>query len=563
MPFLGAALLILGAVVALAAWGAALAARDGAIADLRARLEQAARAAVDSGGVASESGGAVAIAIIGLDGVVTRSSDPFCRVGQNESDRPEVVAALRDGSGFELRHGTLTHEPDFLFVAVRGPAAIARASISLASVDGRVMRIYLQSSVLAVIGAGLLGLVSVALARRWQSAARPVIHAASELAEGEQVAQTPPERADEIGDLYRMIQKMDERRTRMLRDFESQQNDLRAILDHATDGIIVIGPSERISLMNSAARTIFDAPADATGRPFEDVNRNPKIQEFVHRVRHNEGIQQIDIALAGDTAIRLRGSRIPDPKGREGRILLIAIDISDLRRLERMRIDFVANASHELKTPLSAILGFAETLHDDASLDPETRQRFLDTILRNARRLEELVQDLLRLSRMESSGPSLRLEAVDPTELCQSVIDAYKDSADRKKIQLKLFSSQRTPVVSADRELIYQCISNLVSNAVKFTREGGYAHVQVHPAEGGVRIEVSDNGPGIASDQIHRVFERFYRADAARTREEGGTGLGLAIAKHAVLLHGGTIEVESELGRGSRFKVFLPEVPPA
>ncbi|MFN0207788.1 MAG: ATP-binding protein [Planctomycetota bacterium] len=398
----------------------------------------------------------------------------------------------------------------------------------------------------------------------WSADASKIVASAHEAAQGGNNVRIRSHRRDEIGELARIVDGLVERRSALLRESESQQNELRAILDHATDGIIVLNPAGRVVLMNGAARVIFDAPHDSTGRLFEEVNRNPKVQDFVNKVRELPGIQQIDVLFGGDqnTAIRLRGGRIPDLEGRDERILLVAIDISDIRRLERARIDFVANASHELKTPLSAILGFAETLLDDPDLDAETRHRFLETILRNTKRLEELVGDMLRLARFDSETAVLRLESINTEKLCQSVVDAERASAERKNINLKLFASDQALPITGDRELLYQCISNLVSNAIKFTPARGFVHIEIHAVEGGVRIDVIDNGAGIAQEHILRIFERFYRADPARAREAGGTGLGLAIAKHAVLLHGGQIDVESELGKGSRFRVYLPLVPP-
>ncbi|MBI3820646.1 MAG: PAS domain-containing protein [Planctomycetes bacterium] len=431
-------------------------------------------------------------------------------------------------------------------------------------VHAAVVQIYI--ALVAICGIALVFCYIVALfaAGRFRRDADPILRAAQTMAAGDAHARIDVSRDDEFGKMAEWMNALADRRASLLREAESQQNEVRTILDHASEGIIVIGESGRILLMNGAARLMFHAPPDATGRLFVEVSRNAKIQEFVERVRDSFESLQADIVIDEEdlTTFRFRGSRIPDPGGREVRILLIAGDISDLRRLERMRIDFVANASHEIKTPLSAILGYAETLQDDPDLDAETRGKFLETIARNSRRLEELVRDMLHLARLDSAGGAFQFDSVSVVEVCESAFEAHREPAKKKGIDLSMSETLGDLKIIAERELLYQSISNLISNAIKYTPSGGKVTLEASAGAAGVQIIVKDTGTGIAPEHLARIFERFYRADPARSREAGGTGLGLAIVKHAVLLHGGKIDVESEPGVGSRFRVSIPFEPP-
>jgi two-component system phosphate regulon sensor histidine kinase PhoR len=477
---------------------------------------------------------------------------------------PEVVQAAAVGHAVDVRRATRESSVDSLFTAVRGSAGVGRAAAALTHVaEARVKFMTYGAGALAFVIVGA-ALGAYGFAASHARAAAPLVQAAREIAEGDLRARIRSNRLDELGELARAVDAVADRRMAVLRQAEEERGELRAILDNAAEGIVVLGPGGRIQLINAAARVMFNAPLDATGRPFVEVTRNSQIQRFLEHIRDGPTVQQIDAQIGDEDprTIRIAGGPIPDVKGNEGRVVLLATDVSDLRRLERMRVDFVANASHELKTPLASILGYAETLRDDGELDDSTRRQFLDTILRNARRLEDLVTDMLRLARLDSDAGTWKFEAVDPGELVERVVQEHVKDARERGVRLTCQVSRAAGAVTADAELVRQCISNLVGNAVKFTPSGGAVDVLVQAAEGGVAIDVIDTGVGIAPDHIPRIFERFYRADAGRAREVGGTGLGLAIAKHATAVHGGRIDVESTLGRGSRFRVFLPSVPP-
>lgn len=403
-------------------------------------------------------------------------------------------------------------------------------------------------------------------ARSLRRAVASVATVARGIAGGDLRARVRTHRVDEIGDLARAVDAMADRQSLSVRQAEGERNELRAILDNAAEGVIVLGEEGTIELVNGAARRIFGAPADAAGRPLVEVTRSRRVQEFLDALKNSPGSRTIDLEIPGEEVrhVRLTGGRIPDVGGRASRTVLVASDISDFRRVERARIDFVANASHELKTPLASVLGYAETLHDEPDCDPETRQQFVTTILRNAKRLEELVADLLRLARLESPGGAFRFEPIDARDVARRSVEAHRDEAGVRGVGLFHVSPAETLPMVGDVESLVQCVSNLVGNAIKFTPKGGVIDVSVEPVDGGgVRFAVSDTGVGIPAEQLPRIFERFYRADAGRSRDAGGSGLGLAISKHVAVLHGGRIDVESSPGKGSSFRVYLPPEPPA
>ncbi len=494
------------------------------------------------------------------DGSLLIDSHPPAALAGARADWPEVDEAARTGRGRSVRSTPSDPAAATLLVAVRGSNGIGRASRSLADLAAGEEALRDELLLALVLAAAASFVAAFVVHRLVAGEVRPILAATAVLpAAGD----APKDPEDPLRALARAVAGVIERAKRAEARAESEMAELRAILDHAAEGVIVLGEDGRIELVNGAARRIFGAPADAAGRPFVEVSRSAYVQGFLDELRRTAGTHQIDVEIGGEPprTVRLTGGRIPGAAGSAGPILLMAADISDLRRLERQRIDFVANASHELKTPLSAILGYTETLLDDSDLDDETRRKFLQTILRNSMRLQELVSDMLRLARLESPAAHFRFEPLDLAELLRRVVEAHTPAAKERDVTLSYGDDAGTPVVTGDRELLTQCVSNLVSNALRFTPAGGAVSVSLAVDDGEVRVDVSDTGVGIPPEHLPRIFERFYRADPARAREVGGTGLGLAIAKHAAAAHGGRIEVTSAVAKGSRFRVVLPEAP--
>ena len=354
-----------------------------------------------------------------------------------------------------------------------------------------------------------------------------------------------------------------ERVGEVLSELRQERNDLNAVLRGTEDGVLVLDSDQRAVLVNEAAYRILSLPADALGRRLTELVRNLELFEYVDRLEAGMETEPLQLTLAwglGRRSLRITGS--PLQEGAHKRLLLVLHDVTDLHHLERVRTDFVTNVTHEMRSPLASILGFAETLADDAEhVGPEVADA-AERILRNAKRLDDIVRDLVQLSRLEhATAPSP--EPTDVRELVQEVVATYSDGAGEKEQHLEFDGEGLPTTLNVDRQLLRQALVNLVENAVKYTGEHGLVRVEATTDDQTLRLAVVDSGPGIPPEHQARVFERFYRVDTARSRSMGGTGLGLAIVKHAAAVHGGTVHLESEVGVGTRFELAVPISPPA
>jgi two-component system phosphate regulon sensor histidine kinase PhoR len=293
------------------------------------------------------------------------------------------------------------------------------------------------------------------------------------------------------------------------------------------------------------------------------MTRNAEVDEFARDVLSSADSVERTIAVFGDriTYLRLHGAPLLDADGTAVGAVLVVSDVTRLKQLENIRRDFVANVSHELKTPITSILGFVETLRDGAVEDPARAERFLDIIADHAHRLHMIVEDLLSLSRLESQEKSISLEEIEVGELVDAVMHACEPQAREKNIRLYRKCDRRTQA-RVNASLLQQAVTNLVDNAIKYSDRDASVGVEISTADGELRIAVHDSGPGIPKRDLPRIFERFYRVDRARSRALGGTGLGLSIVKHIAQAHGGSVEAQSELGRGSIFTLTLPQSVP-
>jgi len=344
---------------------------------------------------------------------------------------------------------------------------------------------------------------------------------------------------------------------------------MQALIDSMSEGVIAVDAQGRVRRANPAARRMFSLSGDPRGIAPEAVARRPAFLDTVGRALRGEAIPATDVTVDGQS---LLATAQPLPAGGA---VMVFLDVSQLRRLEGVRQDFVANASHELKTPLTAIRGYSETLLDP-DLPPDLRRQFAETVRANAERLQRIVDDLLDLSRLESGGWRVQPEIVFVADLAHDAWGSCREQADRKHVRFDVRIPREAEYVEADPSALRQILSNLLGNSLRYVSDGGTIEVTARPvpgpmlesqraaperaaAPGGwVCVEVRDNGAGIASTHLPRIFERFYRADAARSREDGGTGLGLAIVKHMVEGHGGTVQAESLLGAGTTIRFTLP-----
>jgi signal transduction histidine kinase len=470
---------------------------------------------------------------------------------ENHLGRPEVRDALARGVGRSGRLSASTNERR-LYVAVRGGPpglAVVRLSTTLAALDAQVTAV--QRAV-AVAG---LAAVAAAAALAWlvsRQVARPLVAlggAARAIAAGGDPA-FPASRIPEVAQHILALRAMHAQLGERFAELRAEREEMAALIETMTDGVLASDPRGAIVTVNRAARRLLGyGPGDPL----------PALPELFHEKAARE---LVAAALAG------REAR-PEELERDGRALLVAAralprggallvirDVSELRRLDAVRRDFVANVSHELKTPLTSIAGYAETLAGEAAAGTPAA-RFARTILENARRMQRLVDDLLDLARIESGGWVPRPEPVDVAALAREAWAPLAERAAAGAVALGC-DTARAPAARADPDALRQIFTNLFDNALRHTPRGGRVTVAAEPVPEGVRIAVSDTGSGIAPEHLPRIFERFYRADPGRSRAEGGTGLGLAIVKHLVEAHGGRVEARSVLGRGTSIVMVFP-----
>ena len=332
-----------------------------------------------------------------------------------------------------------------------------------------------------------------------------------------------------------------------------------ALLDSMIEGVLVLDENGRVQFANRAFAGMFATLGEVRGQAVLEAVGMSEVAELVARTGREGRVMDHELRLPGDPEkwLQINAAAISNVERRRLGTVLVFHELTRLKKLERTRADFVANVSHELRTPLSLIKGYAETLLDGAKDNPEVSGKFLLAIDRNARRLDFLIQDLLTISALESGRVALNLQSVTPRALADKVFADLQSRAAARRVQLVNAIPELT--VHADADRLEQVLGNLLDNAVKYGREGGTVTVGGGAAgEGRVELFVRDDGPGIPAEALERVFERFYRVDKARSREQGGTGLGLAIVKHIVQSHGGTVCAKSEVGHGATFYFTLP-----
>lgn len=327
------------------------------------------------------------------------------------------------------------------------------------------------------------------------------------------------------------------------------------LIDVMTEGVVEVDGAGRVRRANAAARALLGWPDDVEGRLLGTLVRHPELRNLLDCATGCESSEACELTLDG-RHLAIAARRASPGAGTPGTLLLIR-DLTDMRRLERIRRDFVANVSHELKTPLTSIRGYTETLLQE-EIPPETLRQFLETVHRNAQRLQQIIEELLDLSRLEAGRWQPELEPVDVAEAARQAWASHEERALAKGVAFEIVIAE--PLAAhADAGGLHQILSNLFDNAIRYTPGGGLITVSGGRTSGGrIAIEVRDTGVGIPQEALPRIFERFYRVDPARSRAEGGTGLGLSIVKHLVESMGGEVAARSELGRGTSIRLALP-----
>jgi len=438
-----------------------------------------------------------------------------------------------------------------------------------------------EQALVFALGAGaIVGFVVSELAVRWlDEAVRPLTAAARRMHEGDLNVRTRVARSEDVGQLGAAFDQLAGSLSQTVGELRSERDLVSHILDRMQEGVLLLDNDGKVALMNPSLREMLLLRADVIGKPLLEVVRHAELKELLDRARTTRVTCSGEVELGGLKPRRLlvRGTAFTpkeapalargDGSARAdggGGLLAVFFDVTDIRRLESLRRDFVANVSHELRTPVTAILSAAETLEGALTRDPDAAKRFLAIIERNAARLQRLIEDLLDLSRIESRELRLRPERFAFEPFATHLLGMFRERADKRRITLKLEATKGLET-DADRRALEQVLTNLVDNAVKYCPEGSTVTVHAERLEeagsvGRARLRVEDNGGGIEEKHLPRLFERFYRVDAGRSREMGGTGLGLSIVKHLVEAMGGTIDVRSGVGKGTTFEVLLPDV---
>jgi two-component system phosphate regulon sensor histidine kinase PhoR len=475
--------------------------------------------------------------------------------GAPTANRPptEVEQARADGSGMAIRP-SLQGGAARLYVGLRADrGTVVRVDRSLATVDALLRSVRSVTLVVGLVALALGALLAELLARSLVRSLGDVQGAVERLGRGDLTARVRSAREDELGALAREVDRAADAIGERLGKMIEEEDRLRTILDAMVEGVLVTDREGRIVLTNAA---LVRMTGRVEGRTVVEAIRSPELRTAVERaLRGDESSVQIETRIGGD--LRQLAAHVAPLAGRNG-VVAVLHDVTSLKLADTVRRDFVANASHELRTPLTAIRGFAETLRDGAVENPELARRFVTRIFEHAVRLGRLVDDLLELSRAESPEATFALESVELGPAVAKVLRGLESAAAEKRIALGMEGLAGPPLrVRADVRGLDHVLVNLVDNAVKYTPEGGQVTVRAREDGAHVEIEVTDTGGGIAPQHLPRLFERFYRVDAGRSREVGGTGLGLAIVKHFVQRMGGEVTVDSKLGRGTTFRVRL------
>ncbi len=537
----------------------------------------------------------IRITFINYNGLVLGDSEADYTGMENHSEREEVKEAIQTGIGKAIRFSN-TMDTDYVYIAVpiKNSQIIARLSMPLSQIKN------IQNIVLGYISLGLIISICVTLIialRFSKSIINPIeelVAKSSEISFGNYNARAEIKSHDEIAKLAESFNKMAHQLEETVSDLKDKNFKMDTILNNMTDGIIAVDKYKKIIMINSVACSLFDiVPNEFTkenliGRNFIEVIREVQIENMLNETLSKKVILSNDFNIdhAGIKTYRivtipvkpLNKVQLPEQlninikdngylnsddnsfsKFRNGAIISIQ-DVTNIRKLEKIRTEFVSNVTHELKTPLTSIRGFIETLRNGAIKDETVSDKFLDIIDIEAERLSMLISDILQLSEIESHTKDINITTFDIKKIVSECIEILKPEADKKDVSIKTEFNDDNLFINANKDRIKQMLINLLDNAIKYNKKGGSVLVSVFKQEGCLIIKIKDTGIGIPEEHLSRIFERFYRVDKGRSRNTGGTGLGLSIVKHIVNLYNGNINVVSKINEGTTFTIILPSV---
>jgi two-component system phosphate regulon sensor histidine kinase PhoR len=485
--------------------------------------------------------------IIASDGRVLADSRANAAEMENHATRPEFVAALHGSLGSATRTSHTVGIP-FLYVAAPITGGAVRLAYPLASIQQMTRKVHLHllwASLASLVAATIL---SAVVARMVSRRLQRIVRFAERIAAGDLGARIEEASSDEIAHVATALDRTARQLEQSFASVETGRQQLEALLNSMQEAVLAISRDRRVQWLNGPMKEIARV---SVGSPLISAIRDPDVLKAIEGALENNEVRTARAsALVPGRTFSVTAAPLPG-----GGAVGVLHDMTSIERVEKTRRDFIANVSHELRTPLTSIQGFAETLLDletPENADPATKRDFLEVIRKNASRMARLTEDLLVLARVESGEQVFKFRATSPAELLDDAVETFKESAKAAGVAIEV-ENAATQMVHADKDAVHQVFTNLIDNAMKYAAGGARLEVGARDTENGVEFYVRDFGPGIASEHLPRLFERFYRVDKARSRESGGTGLGLAIAKHIVRAHGGTVRVSSELGHGSTF----------
>ncbi|MDD5328268.1 MAG: ATP-binding protein [Phycisphaerae bacterium] len=505
------------------------------------------------------------ITVILPDGEVIADSDEMPSRMKNHADRPEFQDALKQGFGRSSRFSeTLGKKMMYLAIPLKQDdkvLAVVRTSVPVTAIDEALKSIYKNLFWAGVIIAVCAAAISWAISKNISRPAEQMTEVAKRFASGELDLRLPIPNASELAELAKALNEMARQLNARIDTITEERSQIQAILSSMVEGVLAVDSTGHIVSINNAAADLLGIDAVGShGRSVEEVVRNFQLQQYIKNTLENQHSETDSFLLNdGERFLQLYGSSLTDSKGDRSGAVLVLHDVTRNHQLEEIRRDFVANVSHELKTPVTSIKGFVETLLEGAANEPEQAQRFLQIISKHSDRLNAIIEDLLSLSRLEEDSEQRRLsfEKTNLSPALDSAIELAKVKAEEKHITIEMLCDKEL-TAKINAPLIEQAVLNLIDNATKYSQANSRIQVSAQKTPNWVFIKVADRGCGIDKNHLDRIFERFYVVDKGRSRKLGGTGLGLAIVKHIAQVHGGYVTVESKFGSGSAFTIYLP-----
>jgi two-component system phosphate regulon sensor histidine kinase PhoR len=509
----------------------------------------------------------IRITIILPDGRVIADSEENYQIMENHADRPEIIEAYHGRMGSSIRF-SYTLNLDMLYVAVpvfheNQVIAVVRTSMPSSDLSQALQAIYRKIiflGLLVILAAGFIGFLYVT---HLNKPIQTLKTGAQKIGNGELDHRIYISRPEELKLLSEAMNHMAAQLKSRINVITEQRNELEAVLSSMVEAVMVIDNEEKIIRINQAMAKLININHEAVmGKKLHEIIRNINLQRFIRNTLNSNDVQDAEFNIAGITEciVQAHGTLLWDAAGKSIGGLIVLNDVTRQKALEKVRREFVANVSHELKTPITAIQGFVETLQEGAIHDNTKGPEFLSIIMKHTDRLNKIIEDLLDLSRIEqeSEKDEIMLQPVAIQDILEEVITLCLNQATEKQIQLK-HEFEPGLMANINKPLLIQAIVNILDNAIKYSPSQSMILIQTCRKDRHICILVKDTGPGIPEKDLSRIFERFYRVDKTRSRHLGGTGLGLSIVKHIALAHHGSVSVESKLDEGSTFIMMLPE----